>query len=588
MRNTVVIGNKPTLAQRLVGNPDPGSNKAYGETVDHALRQYLSDEEFDIVVNGYRRSPFNEDALDDDISKLDCEETPVIKDEHYYRAIEHVKILFSPAEKLRPVHFADLRHYPWQLSSNIGAPFATSEKWQLYVKEKFQHGSESPQVRDLFKEAHGASLEPRMIDRRLTKRNLYNEMFLINRKNIHLIKDGRKTNDKGHDLRYWNTAFARQHLVKSDEPNKVRLVFGAPSTLLMAELMFVWPLQVSLLDRGSESPMLWGYETITGGWSRLYSWASQALPRTESVATLDWSRFDKDARHTVIRDIHSLILRPMFTFNHGYHPTHEYPDTNLSDPHRLENLWNWMADAILTTPLILPDGRVLKFTHSGIYSGFFQTQILDSIYNCIMIFTILSKLGFDLNAIKIKVQGDDSIILMPYHYTVIKDSFLTFFSTYAKTYFGSTLNLKKSELLPSLEGAEVLKYRNRGTMPQRDELQLLAMLRHPERTASLPSLMARAIGVAYANCGNYTRVYLICEDIYRFLANNGFTPDPHGLPGALRYRQNYIPSYVQIDISHFPTYFETVQHLQDPHRDILTERHWPRNHFIGTPGKVLS
>jgi len=386
-------------------------------------------------------------------------------------------------------------------------------------------------------------------------------------------------------LRYWNTAFARQHLVEEGDPDKVRLVFGAPSTLLMAELMFIWPIQVSLLARGPDSPMLWGYETITGGWSRLHTWAHKALPRFESVVTLDWSRFDKDARHTVISDIHSLIMRPMFDFSNGYHPTKFYPATSDTDPTRLENLWTWMTDAIQTTPLILPDGQVLRFTHSGIYSGYFQTQILDSMYNCVMIFTILSRMGFDLNRIAIKVQGDDSIFLMPHHYILIKETFLQFFSTYAQQYFGSTVNTRKSEILPSLEGAEVLKYRNYGTMPRRDELQLLAMLRHPERTSSLPSLMARAIGVAYANCGNYTRVYQICEDIYTYLARGGFNPDPFGLPGGIRYRQNYIPSYVEIDISHFPTYFETVQHLQDPQRIILTDKHWPLDHFIGIPGK---
>nr|BBA66577.1 RNA-dependent RNA polymerase [Pear alphapartitivirus] len=585
MRNTVVVGNIPTLARPLHGNPDPGSNPAYGETVDHALRRYLSPEEFDTVVHGFRRSPWNQDALNDDIAKLNSLEHHVPKDEHYYRAIEHVRKLFSPEKKLRPVHFADLRHYPWQLSSNIGAPFASSKEWQSYVSDKFAKGHTATEVRDLFKEAHGIPLEPEVIDRRMTKRNLYNEMFLINRKNIHLIKDGRKTNDHGHDLRYWNTAFARQHLVEENDPDKVRLVFGAPSTLLMAELMFIWPLQVSLLSRGPESPMLWGYETITGGWSRLHTWANQALPRFESVVTLDWSRFDKDARHTVIQDIHTLVMRPMFDFENGYHPTKFYPETPGTNPTRLENLWNWMTNAILTTPLILPDGQVLKFVHSGIYSGYFQTQILDSMYNCVMIFTILSRMGFDIDKVAIKVQGDDSIFLLLAHYITIKDSFLPFFTTYAQHYFGSTVNIRKSEVLPSLEGAEVLKYRNHGTMPKRDELQLLAMLRHPERTSSLSSLMARAIGVAYANCGNYTRVYQICEDVYNFLAEGGFTPDPFGLPGGIRYRQNYVPSYVQIDIGQFPTYFDTVRHLQDPQRIILTDKHWPGSHFIGIPGK---
>ena len=585
MQNIEKIACIPKLAKPILGSSDPERNPKYGQTVDHALRRFLTEDEINIVVHGYRRSVWNSTALDRDIEALNTTEHKVLKDQHYYNAIQKTYSLFKPKKLLRPVHFADLRYYPWQLSTSVGAPFATSKYWIDYVNQKYDGTFKMREYRDLFKEAHGSSLEPRMIDRRMTKRNLYNEMFFINRKNIHLIKDGWKTTSSGHDLRYWNTAFARQHLVKSDEDDKVRLVFGAPSTLLMAELMFIWPIQSSLLDRGDESPMLWGFETTTGGWSRLYNWAYAQRPRFETVVTLDWKRFDKDARHSVIHDIHSMIMRPMFDFTSGYHPTVFYPNTVNTNPIRLENLWNWMTDSITSIPLMLPSGDLLRFTHSGIYSGYFQTQILDSIYNCVMIFTILSRMGFDLDNVHIKVQGDDSIFLLPHNYVTLQPSFLQFFSQYAATYFGSTVNTVKSELLPSLEGAEVLKYRNKASMPYREELQLLAMLRHPERSVSLESLMARSIGIAYANCGNFTRVFHICEDIYSFLAKCGFTPDPLGLPRGLLYRQNYIPGYDTIDLSRFPTYFDTVRHLQDPTRALLTEKHWPRKHFIGIPGK---
>jgi len=585
MKNTEIIGSHPTLAKPIRGNVDPNANINYGRIVDHALSRFLTPNEFNIVTKGYRRSQWSESALTVDLDKLDSDYFEVLKDEHYYRAIDHTRKIFSPETKLKPVHFADLRLYPWKLSTSIGAPFATSKSWNEYVNQKFDVGFTKPYYRDLFKEAHGESLLPTMLDRRMTKRNLYNEMFYINRKNIHMLKDGKKTNEHGHDLRYWNTAFARQHLVEEDDPDKIRLVFGAPSTFLMAELTFIWPLQASLLARGEHSPMLWGYETTTGGWSRLHTWANKVMPRYEFIATLDWSGFDRDARHTVIKDIHSLVIRPMFDFDNGYHPTVYYPDSTGADPERIQNLWNWMTDATLTTPLMLPNGDLLRFRHSGIYSGYFQTQILDSMYNCVMIFTILSRMGFDLDKVQIKVQGDDSLIIMNYNYTLLKPSFLQFFSYYAKLYFGSTLNTKKSEILPNLEGAEILKYRNHGTMPFRDELQLLAMLRHPERTVSLPALMARCIGIAYANCGNHSRVYQICEDIYKFLEKGNYSPDPHGLPGGLRYRQDYVPGYDTIDLDHFPSYFETVRLLLEPAREILTPSHWPQAHFLGIPGK---
>jgi len=325
--------------------------------------------------------------------------------------------------------------------------------------------------------------------------------------------------------------------------------------------------------------MLWGYETIKGGWYRLYNWAALNLLRYGSVITLDWSGFDRYARHSVIRDIHKHVMRPMFTFDEGYEPTYDYPNTE-ADPTRLENLWNWMTDSILTTPLMLPNGTLIRFRHSGIYSGYFQTQILDSMYNSVMIFTIFSKLGISFQSFILKLQGDDSIILLLLRFLMISATILIQIAFQAKRYFGATLSEKKSEVLPSLEGAEVLKYRNSNGNPYRDEMTLLAMLRFPERKHDYSSLMARTIGIAYADCGKHPRVLQICEDIHEYLASHGTTPDPKGLPEGIRFRERFVPGYSAVDLSHFPSYFETVQHLHDNERPLCTEKHWPLKHFI--------
>lgn len=592
MQNIKVIGYYPKLATKIHGTTE--TNPFYLEVVDNALKKFLSDEEFDKVTTGYRRSPFTSDSLQKDLERLNSTEHTVIKDEHYWKSIDKVKRLFSPKEKLRPVHFADIRLYPWELSTNVGAPFSTSKSWQSYVKHKVDPHYKVPPVyqekftdfrhkRDLFEEAHpNMHLDAR--DQRMSKHNLYTEVFMINRKHIHRIKNGETKSPTGHDYRYWNVAYARQHLVESSSEDKVRLVFGVPWLLLMAECMFIWPLQASLLSNGENSPMLWGFETLLGGWNRLYAWSLRTCSSFLSVFLLDWSGFDRYARHTVLKDIHTYVMRPMFTFEEGYWPTQDYPDSP-TDPERLENLWNWISHAVLSTPLMLQDGTLIEFQHSGFYSGFLQTQILGSMYNAVMIFTILSKLGFNIEKINLKLQGDDSIILMLYHVsTLFAMSFLSMFSYYAKKYFGSIVAEQKSELLPSLETAEVLKYRNHAGMPYRDELELLAMLRNPERRSDLASLKARSIGIAYAACGAHPRVYQICEDIYEFLSlDDSIGINPFGLPGGLRYRSRYVPGDWNIDLSHFPTWFETVRHLNDPARSLLDDKHWPRKHFIGTP-----
>ncbi|AZT88606.1 RNA-dependent RNA polymerase [Grosmannia clavigera partitivirus 1] len=598
MLNLKVIGKYPALGKPIHGHGDTESSirKVTADIIDHALRKFLSPEEADQVINGYRRSEWNENALNKDLEKLNSREHIVIKDEHYWNAINHVKSLLTPEKPLQPVHFADLRHYKWNLSTSIGAPFATSEKWTSYVKAKYNFAKrgipfESRAHRDLFTEAHQTSEPLEIRDARMTKHNLYSEAFTITRKNIHLIKEGRTHNEKGHDLRYWNTAFARRHLVSNDEEDKVRLVFGAPFTLLCAELMFIWPLQVFLLTMtGPHAFMLWGFETILGGWYRLRNFFARYAPHAEAVVTIDWSGFDRYARHSVIRDVHSQIIRPMFDFTHGYHPTKHYQhheETPGEKPYseRLENLWNWMTDSVLSIPLMLPDGTLCRFQHSGIFSGYFQTQILDSLYNLVMLFTILSRMGFDLKKVVIKVQGDDSIFKLFCCFILIVNSFMTLFKHYAQIYFGAVVNDKKSDIRNTLEHAEVLKYRNAGGIPSRDRIPLLAQLRHPERSSAPENVAARAVGIAYAACGQDPLVYMICEDIYTFLTTKmEVTPRQRELDTMFKYIDSSFEDLPHtFSAAKFPTFNETLQHLMDGPKP-LSRAHWPEI-FNGLPGR---
>jgi hypothetical protein len=595
MQNIRELSSDPQNAVPIHGQdinaPNP-IRDATNRTIDFALYKFLPHEQAHSIIHDYHMSTWNEEALFHDIDQLDSTEHTVPKDDHYWKAIRQVAKMIKPSTPLRPVHFADLRKYHWNLSTNVGAPFNSSQHWKDYViaKYNFQQRGISFQhqlQRDLFSEAHTTS-EPLVItDTRMTKHNLYNEIFYITREHIHIIKNGGTTSRKGQDLRFWNTAFARQYAVHNDKNDKVRLVFGAPFCLLTSELMFIWPLQVHLLNmQGSKSFMLWTFETLLGGWYRLRNWFCTYALRHELVATLDWRGFDKDARHTVLKDIHSDIIRPCFTFDEGYHPTHRYPQTRHNEDGtpvapRLQNLWNWMTDTVLTIPLLLPDGRKIAFTHSGIFSGYFQTQILDSLYNLVMIFTILSKMGFDLDKVAIKVQGDDSIFMLLCSFIMIATSFLNIFQHYATYYFRSTVSQEKSEILPSLETAEVLKYRNRGGIPYRDETLLLVKLRHPERSNKPDAVAARCIGIAYAACGQLPQTYKICEDIYNHLVTkHNAKPSQHELDKMFRHLEHtsFRPS-----ASQFPSFYDTLRHLVDGPSQ-LDNRHWPLDHFIGTPG----
>jgi len=350
--------------------------------------------------------------------------------------------------------------------------------------------------------------------------------------------------------------------------------------------MFIWPIQAWLMSLGNNSPLLWGFETLTGGWYRLRNYFSR-FDNHNTIMTLDWSGFDRDARHSVIKDIHSDILRPMFDFSSGYHPTHDYPtsDSESYSPHRLENLWNWMTNAILKTPLLMHDGSMLEFQHSGIYSGYLQTQLLDSIYNLIMIYTIMFRLGFKEHQLEIKVQGDDSVIAILCNHTLVKDWLIPQFTYYATKYFGSKVSEQKTELHEGWDNCEVLKYRNRNGLPYRDPLALIAQLVHPERKKSLSALKARAIGIAYANSGSDLRVYRTCESIYEYLDTFIEGADLRALPEQLKFIQKYLRTGY-FDVTRFPSFNETISRLMDQRLPLPSKKYWPLSHFIGLPGQV--
>jgi len=263
--------------------------------------------------------------------------------------------------------------------------------------------------------------------------------------------------------------------------------------------------------------MLWGNEMIKGGWRKLYNKIYAKHPHN-TVMSIDWSQFDKRALHEVIDDVHK-IWRTYFTFEDGYVPTNYYPNS-YTEPERLENLWQWMCYSIKYTPICLPDGRLFSWTRNGIASGFQQTQILDSFVNTIMILTLLSKSGINIESPNffIKVQGDDSLTAFPENlFQTEGQNYLERLAALALEYFNAKLSTKKSQISGDLQDIKVLGYANRHMMPQRKDEDLLSHLLFPERSFGLPELAASAVGIAWASLGCSRAVYSVCKDIHSFL-----------------------------------------------------------------------
>jgi len=289
----------------------------------------------------------------------------------------------------------------------------------------------------------------------------------------------------------------------------------------MVENMFIWNLQREYLNRGlGKSPLLWGFETIRGGWMKLLN--KLTSKQFNFVLSADWSGFDHKALHEVIDDVHD-IWRSWFDFDQGYEPsksdTHDYTDTK-SREEQIERLWIWMCHAIKHTPVKAESGNMYMWQFNGIASGYQQTQLLDSFVNAIYLLTCLSACGINIDSDHFQAlfQGDDSVTAFP---EMIPDpkAFIEKLSKEAKRRFNADLSQDKTTYGPNPDYVEVLSYGNKSGIATRSPAELLAHLLYPERPRRANEHAAAAAGIAQAAMGSSHEVYNSCMDVYNFLVN---------------------------------------------------------------------
>jgi len=455
-------------------------------------------------VKAQRRSDSSNEALIDDFMKTEQPEVHVNKDSHYLRALKVMTAAFKPKVLYKPVSFPDLRYYPWRQNVSAEVPYARNPKWIASLAKKFRDG-----------EIDNAST---------TFRNLFDEIFWINRTLVHKIKDGSSTffeSDGTPRPYYWVNLHARAHVVGPDDDDKIRAVFGVPKLLLMVENMFIWPMQADLLNRDSKhSPLLWGCEIMRGGWKRIRNLVDiKTRGKFNSVLCADWSQFDRRALFSIIDDVHS-IWKTFYDMSGTYQPTNFYPNAS-TDSERFENLWNWFTHNVKHYPIALPNGKVYQWTRNGIASGYQETQILDSWVNGIMLLTVLSKLGVNIEAphFFFKLQGDDSICCFaePFLRLYGRERFLSMIEKEAALRFNAKLSAEKTYLTENLDGAHVLGYGNTSGIAFRTDLDLLTHLLFPERPQSLEATAGSAMGIAIAAMGCSHQVYDTCRDVFDFI-----------------------------------------------------------------------
>jgi len=476
-------------------------------TVATALYKYCYPAQIDAIINGYKRSIIDETSIYADFFNSDIPKHDIVRDDNYLTALAITTDKFRPDSLCRPVHLLDIQHhYPLELRSNAEAPFSTDPNFLNMLPP----------------------------DTKPTTGNMKAIIFNNTRRWHHEIKDASVPFDQH---LYYMLLHTKTSIIKQDDPNKLRTIWGVPKPWILAQIMFHWTLFACYRRNPKRYPLLWGYETFTGGWFRLNSELLSSHLRF-SFIMIDWKRFDKYVPHEAIDDIHDAT-GTYIDFDHGYLPTLEYSQSRSEwtqdKANRLRRLYAWTKYAYKNTPIVTPDGTFWKRAHSTLPSGLYTTQYYDSFFNYLMLCTILLSLGFDPTLCIIKVLGDDSLIRL--HVLIPPNAHEAFFVAMqdkATYYFGTIISLDKSKMTNNLNKVEVLSYTNQYGLPFRTLEELLAKLYHsPSRSPTPGKTMASAVGIAYASCGFHKQVYHVCKDIYEHYQRQGVTPESQGLHNVL-------------------------------------------------------
>jgi len=596
-RNLEYVGRYSLPPGIIRINPEATSN--HKRTLDVAFSRYLYSHEIRQITEEYRRSDITEEAILNDFFANDVESFDIPFDEHVEFGLQCMADAFRPPRPCRPVHILDVKHgYPFKWNVNAEAPFSTDEFF-LNQRKTFgefisQREYDHIDREDFFRRYPDLDNHDRIATIVPSKFGFMKSMiFSWTRRWHHVIKSGFTDRSGLEENDYLANRFifpmllhTKTAIVKKNDPDKMRTIWGSPKPWIIDDAMLWWEYVAFVKFNPGVTPMLWGYETFTGGWMRL----NHELFKSHllcSFLTLDWSRFDKHAYFTLIRRI-MYKTREFLDFTSGYVPTHAAPDHpgwNHTHALRIERLWLWALENLFEAPIVLPNGDMYRRRFAGIPSGLYITQLLDSWYNYTMLATLLSVLGFDPRKCIIKVQGDDSIIRL---YLLIPpnehDDFMNALCEQALKYFNAIISLQKSEIRNQLNGCEVLSYRNHNGFPHRDEISMLAQFYHTKARDPTPSItMAQAIGFAYASCGNHNRVLYVCKDVYDYYKSQGFSPNRAGL--TVVFGNSPDLELPEMPLDHFPTkeeirrYF-TAMSYKNP---VQQEKTWPRSLFCYAP-----
>jgi len=427
-----------------------------------------------------------------------------------HEQIMHIVRAKMNIKPYRPLHFVDAIAAETPLNTSASYYSKFNPESRIYAR-------------------HSAPL--RYADRPSSKGHHFNVVMNTFRHEVHHIKyDGLPFPSGDFDpeaeqsmLETWmskhpSQLFIRTQISKRDphESKKIRPVYSVDDRFLHIEKMLTTNALAQL--RNPESCVAHGLETFRGATALINRIALSFL----AFISLDWSQFDQRLPRYVIVSFYLDYLPSLLIISNGYFPSRYYSDTTQPVPEfasKIFNLLIFLTTWYLSMTFLSYDGFAYIRRNGGVPSGLLNTQLLDSFGNMYIITDCLLEFGFttdDCLQMLFLVMGDDNLIFLNHNFSRVCQ-FMEFLSVYALSHHGMALSILKSVYSTLANKISFLSYTNDNGMPTRPLGKLVAQLAFPERPIPADRTWmhsARALGLAYASCGQDPLFYHLCKMVY--------------------------------------------------------------------------
>jgi len=382
---------------------------------------------------------------------------------------------------------------------------------------------------------------------------------------------------------YPTLLFTRNHISDRTGTLKVRPVYAVDDLFLILELMIGFPATVQA--RKPTCCMMHSMETLRGA-NQLLDALAQSF---KSFFTIDWSGYDQHLPRPITDCFFIKYLRRLIIINDGYAPTVEYPEypdlTEHSLYSKMDNLLHFLHLWYNNMTFLSADGHAFRRLFAGVPSGLYFTQFLDSFGNLYLLIDGMLEYGFSHDQIKeilLFVLGDDNSGFTNWTYATL-NSFVSFLETYSLSRWNMTLSKTKSVLTTLRSRIETLSYQCNFGMPKRPIGKLVAQLCYPEHGMRYSTMSARAIGLAFASCGQDTKFHNLCKDIHStFLPYLSLTEAE-----SMKIRRLVSPSdtalELDFDFTVFPSISEIRSMLSSYAGPLPYSSKWNYAHFMRDP-----